>query len=391
MSIAECWSGMHLLRFAVAPLAAGLLLGFCAGCGSSSRPTDSPSSAANAEANDEAADGSAPASKPGKKSKGSASSSKKSSRGKSKDSRGTTGPHIGEIPRDAWPEVFFDEPLSVYAERGSAPAVASGAAPDARSTGDAPPERMTESPAEPGGTKSPAASGGSDWPSLLTGEVLADETKAVKSSLTDKLQSVGKYSGNYKELRVDAATLAIFASIANEFPDAPSWKANAKYIRDASAEIVRSASANGDKYYKPTRAAFDRLDTLMAGSKPPGLEEVSDSLPFSEVVSRTPLMFRMERAFNYLKLSVNTEAAFKKEAAKVTHEASVLAALAKAVAAPTYEDADLDEYQGYARELQQCGTGVTEAVRNGDYAAYTAALDRGSKACTDCHSQFKNN
>lgn len=379
-------------RFAIVLIAISLTLSLCPGCGNSPPAGGtSPTAAETTEREDDPGDEEPKTAKPPRKSAGKSTAGKKSSKGKSKGARDGSGPHIGEIPRDAWPEVFFDEPLSVYAEKGATRPVAMHATPDAGNTGDSAPEKTTGEPSAETIGIAPSAQTSGDWGAILTAEVLADETKAIKSSLTDKLQSVGKYSGNYKELRVDAATLAIFASIANEFPDSPSWRPNAKYIRDAAAEIVRSASANGDKYYKPTRAAFDRLDALFSGSKPPGLEEASDSLPFPELVGRTPLMFRMERAFNYLKLNVNTEAAFKKEGAKVTHEGLVLAALARAVAAPTYEDADLDEYQKFARELLQCGTGVAEAVKNGDFAAYNAALDRGSKACTDCHSNFKNN
>ncbi|HTI51103.1 MAG TPA: hypothetical protein VL475_09130 [Planctomycetaceae bacterium] len=296
-----------------------------------------------------------------------------------------TDSHLATVPRNAWSEVFFKAPLEILAEKSpNAPPVAV-TTPPAKSAGEAPARAAVDLLPEP----SPGEA--EEWVVLLSGEDLSTEAKTIRSSLTDKLRSVGKYSGNYKELRIDAATLAVLAGIAADHPDPPSWRAHSKYIRDVSAEIVKSAAANGDKYYKPTRVAFDKLDALLSGSKPPNVEEAAEKVRFSELVSRVPLMYRMERAFNYLKLNVNTAAIFKKESAKVSHEAAMIAALARAIATPGYDDADLDDYRAFARELQQSGLAVADAVQNDDFAAFTAALDRGSKACVNCHMEFKNN
>lgn len=312
-----------------------------------------------------------------------ASTTRKSAGRSKKKSKGNSAPHIGEIPKDAWPEIFFDEPLTVLRESA---AVGSGNGQTPTRESPAPIEKPAAAellPAPPGSE--------GDWAVLIPGEDLANESIAIRSSLNAKLQSVGKYSGNYKELRIDAGTLAALAGIAGEHPEAPGWKSDARYVRDLAGEIVKSASANGDKFYKPTKAAFDKLDALLSGSKPPDLEQAAEKVAFSEVVTRVPLMYRMERAFNYMKLNVNTEALLKKESAKVAHEGAVLAALARVIASPGYDDVDLDDYQRFAEELQNCGIGVVEAVKGGDFAAYTAALDRGHKACTQCHDNFKNN
>lgn len=309
---------------------------------------------------------------------------RKNSAREKKKSKDKSAPHIGEIPRDVWPEVFFDKPLDVLRE--NAPVASATADPAATSTppvDEKPPSQAELLPAPPGSAE--------DWVVLLSGEELASESAAIRASLTAKLQSVGKYSGNYKDVRIDAGTLVALAGIASEHPEAPGWKANARYVRDVSTEIVKSASANGEKFYKPTKAAFDKLDALLSGSKPPDLEEAAEKVPFSEVVSRVPLMYRMERAFNHMKLNINTEALLKKESAKVVHEGSVMAALARVIATPGYNDSDLADYQRFAEELQNAGIGVVEAAKNGDFEAYTTALDRGNKACVQCHDNFKNN
>lgn len=305
--------------------------------------------------------------------------------GAKKKGKSSKGSHIGEIPRDAWPEVFFDDPLDVAADKtvlGAPSRTAQAAAPD---TSDEP--AMSPMNDEPPPAAVPAAPG--DWASVLPEEVLADEVKAIKSSLAAKLQSVGIYNGKYKELRVDAAALVALAGLVGEHPANPSWKPNARYIRDASAQIVKSATANGQKFYKPSKEAYEQLESLLSGSKPPGLEESAETLPYTEVSSREQLMYRIERAFNYLKSTVNTADTMKKESAKVKHEASLLAALAKVLASPGNSDADDSEYHNFAGELEQAGLGIAGAAVNSDFEAYTRSLDRASKACTSCHLYIK--
>jgi hypothetical protein len=303
-----------------------------------------------------------------------------------KKSKGPSGPHIGEIPKDAWPEIFFADPVATAKEIGpgdvAEPAPSATAKP---ASGDETAAKVEALPARR------VDDTGEAWSALISGEHLSDETKAIRASLTAKMQSVGKYNGNYKDLRVDAATLAVLARVAADHPDPPSWKGNAKYVRDVSAEVAQSAAGLGEKNYKATRAAFDKLDALLSGSKPPQLAEAAERVKFKEVASRSALMLRIERAYNGLKQNVNNETVFKKEGAKVSHEGAVLAVLGRVIASPGYDDADLDDYQSHARKLQQSGLGIVEAVKGGDFRAFTAALEAGSKACVGCHQDYKNN
>src|SRR5262249_22699005 len=161
---------------------AGLILG----CSKTSAKTK----AADEQASAETADSESAPATPAKDQKAA---------GRKKKSAKSPGAHIGEIPLDAWPEVWFKDPLSVAAEkaatRAEVPATKATAAPETSIGGAEAPSRKSA----PDG--SGAKSGATDWAALISGEDLADEAKAARSSLTDKLQSVGKYSGNYKSLR----------------------------------------------------------------------------------------------------------------------------------------------------------------------------------------------
>jgi hypothetical protein len=346
-----------------------------AGCGK--EPVQRDVAADSTE--EEATEGEAAASTPAKARK---SAAKK---------KGTAaGKKIGGIPIDVWPEVWLKDPLAVAAERapatGAAPATSGDSDPAIAKTGaDGPPaEAPTAAPGA--GTKS----GGPDWTALINGELLADEAKAVKNSLTQNLQDVGRYNSKWKDVKVDSSELAALAGVAIEHPEAPSWKGNAKYIRDAASQIAAESKANGEKFYSPAKKAYDRLEALLSGSKPPDVDEAADRVKFSEVANRYSLMKRLERARDWLKSEINSEAALKKESAKVSREAAVLSMLGKVIETPDYPDADDDEYRNFAQIVIKSGVEIQESVKNQDFKAFAGALDRCAKACNQCHEQFKS-
>jgi hypothetical protein len=355
----------------ISVLALAAILG--AGCGSGS----GKGTTASADGGDEASVGAQVASaaepktrKPGAR--------KKSAQGKT----------IKGIPIDVWPEVWLKDPLAVAAEKGSATGATTGDADAAvAQSGTRPPAAEAEKPVPAPGA-APAA-GAADWPALMNGEALADETKAIKNSLTQYLQDVGRYNSKWKDAKVDATVLAALAGVAIEHPEAPSWKPNAKYIRDAASQIATESKANGEKFYTPARKAYDRLDALLSGSKPPDVGEAADKVKFSEVANRYSLMKRLERTRDWMKSEINSEAAFKKESARLSHEAAVLALLGKVIQTPDYPDSDADEYRAFAETLVKSGVEIQEAVKNQDFKAFTESLDRSAKACTQCHMIFK--
>jgi hypothetical protein len=318
-----------------------------------------------------------------------ASAPAKERKSAAKKKRAASGKKIGGIPIDVWPEVWFKDPLAVAAEKGAAGGAASATAGDgppavAKTDNDAPP---AEAPAASG---TGAKSGGSDWTALISGELLADEAKAIKNSLTQNLQDVGRYNSKWKDVKYDSAELAALAGVAIEHPEAPSWKANAKYVRDAASQIAAESKANGEKFYTPAKKAYDRLEALLSGSKPPDVEEAADKVKFSEVANRYGLMKRMERARDWLKSEINSEAALKKESTRVNREAAVLAILGKVIETPDYPDADDEEYRKFAQIVSQSGVEIQESVKNQDFKAFAGVLDRCAKACNDCHLQFKS-
>ncbi|MBS0261576.1 MAG: hypothetical protein JSS02_06420 [Planctomycetes bacterium] len=357
-------------------LACGLALSLVGFSGCSSGTTDKPETAARDSAAEPADDQEEAPAKP-----------KKSGTGR-KSGKGGDGAHIGEIPKDVWPDVWLKQPLSVLAESGAAAGAnpAPAAMPDAGQPSAAAPSTPTtvEKPAES------AKAGAIDWKSLINGEVLADETKSLKNKLTAQLQDKGRYDSTYKQLRVDAAVMAVMAAIAPDVPDSPSWKTNAKFVRDTASTVAAESKNNGPQFYKKAKDAYDKLESLLSGSKPPDVADAAEHVNFSEIADRRYLMLRMERIKNWMKSDINAESIFKKEAAKVTQEASVLAVLARVITTPDYDSHDADDYKNFAHTISQSALGIVTAAKDNDFKAYTGLLDTYDKACLKCHDIYKN-
>lgn len=297
--------------------------------------------------------------------------------------------YIGDIPKDVW----FEDPLTIASNNtpigGGSPKPAAATPTVAANTA---PANDTPAKAAIADAAPPAAGGGKDdWKSIIPGEILVDETKKIKNRLTDGLSSVTRYNGNYKELQVDGAVLAALAGIEGTHPDPVSWKADAKFVRDLGSDIAAKSKGLGQGSYDPTKQAFEKLDGVLSGNKPGDLGDAAATVPFSEVARRQLLMKRMERAFNAMKSNINNEEIFKKQGDVVTHEATMLAVLAKVVATDGYEAADEPDYQNFIKEIVTSNLAVVAAAKNGDYKAYNDGLTRCNKACIDCHASYKNN
>lgn len=301
------------------------------------------------------------------------------------------GSQIGEIPKDVWPEIWFDNPSAVAAEKGRTTTVGDVAKSEVKPSGGGEGRSVGAAADQATGPKTGGGGAAGDWTSLISGEVLADESKAIKSSLEAKTQTASVYNGAYKDIQVDATTLAALAQIAAEHAEAPSWKKNARFVRDVSMEMSSASTSLGEKFFRPTKTAYEKLETLLSGSQPPDLGESVEKMAFSSFAPRLALMYRLKRAYDWLKSSVNTAPLLKSEVENVIREASVIAVLSRVIIVGGYDDADDERYQELVGGVQKGALEAVSAARDQDFDAYTKAIDAIYKSCTQCHSEFKNN
>jgi len=279
---------------------------------------------------------------------------------------------VGDIPLD----VFFDNPIAESKQTGEVAVVANTPANEPSN-----PPPMEDKPAQ----------STDEWAAIISGEDIQDEVKKIRLRLQENLGAIGKYNAHYnKEIRWDGSGLAALAAIALVHPDNVSWKAHAAQIRDIASEMAAKSKGLGAKPFEDTKKEFEKIDSLLNGNPPPGLEEPAADVTFSEVSNRRNLMHCLETGADYLRANFQAEAVFQKGAEDVAHAASVVAAYCKVIGTEGYVSADEEDYQNFLKPLLDANLTMAKAARDKDFTAFSEANGRVVKYCSDCHGTYQS-
>lgn len=282
---------------------------------------------------------------------------------------------VNKIPYD----VFFDNPLEVVSSnKNSVPAT------------DTPQEKQIDTKPAPVAPTSPSAKGEIVWQEFLPMEELQGEVKTLRNSLTKSISNQGSFNQNFKVIAIEGAEMAALAGIVQQHPESVGWKDKAQFVRDFGAQLNQSAVGLGKDNFDKSKAAFQKLTSVLDGSIPADAGDVPDVRPFHEAASRKPLMKRIEKAKDWLKQDVNSEAKFKSLSNQILHEAGVLSALGSVVTTDGYEYTENDDYQQFAKSLIEGGKAAINATKDESYDRFKQAVDQINKSCTDCHGVYGN-
>jgi hypothetical protein len=206
------------------------------------------------------------------------------------------------------------------------------------------------------------------------------------------VKTPSQFKGNgARNARRYFATLATVFAIIDKYDADVRWKNQAAAARHLFARVGFNAKSDTDNVYNEARQRLEDLDALRRGetiTAPPNIEP-NPSLN-EQVANRPPLMWRLERAQqDRLAVWTANPGDFAKNLAGIKHEAEIVAALAKVIQHPSYTAADDDIYIEYAQALQKSALDIREAARQKNADAARAAAGVMSKACNDCHGDFR--
>ena len=303
-------------------------------------------------------------------SKSTSSSSGNSSGGGKKSSRG--------IPYDA----FFDDPLGEVSNTAAAPMAATVAKTDA-APAETPAKTTTDAP------KPAAGGGGLVWSDFISIDVVQDETMKLRNQITTDMQGPGSFNKKCKEISWDAAALAGLAGVVIEHSEAATWKSNAHYVREFSMELSAASGQPGKEYYDKSKAAYEKLISVFSGTVPADAGEVAPKRPFHEFAERAGVMKRIEKASEWLRLNINTEAKLKSELETIQYEAMLIATLGKISAMEGYPDTEEADYQKFSMDLITGAKEAGDAAKDQNYAKFTESINKIGKSCTECHPKYR--
>ncbi|MCA9018209.1 MAG: cytochrome c, partial [Planctomycetaceae bacterium] len=119
------------------------------------------------------------------------------------------------------------------------------------------------------------------------------------------------------------------------------------------------------------------------------IADAPDKKPLSEVASMGELMKRADIASKWLKSNIGNADALKSEKEKVIEEAHLLAAIAKIITTQGYGYVDDKGFLNHANPMADACLKMVEAAKDDNFKQFDEGLTRVYKACTECHSEFK--
>jgi hypothetical protein len=240
------------------------------------------------------------------------------------------------------------------------------------------------------GDSAGGATGAVAWTKLISADALEDEVKSLQPQLADDVKTQpGFLGGGYKKSRKTLSLLAVAFAIINEYNGEVKWKNQAPAARDLFARAGYNCKAATEPVFRETKQCADDLSTLLRGETLPATKADTTN-DWSKISDLLPLMSRFDLA-EQTRIApwTSTPGDFKKNAAALQQESEMLAALAEAISRPGMENADDDKFRGYAKALQKSALELRDATSAGNYEAARTAAGTLSKACANCHGDFR--
>lgn len=235
---------------------------------------------------------------------------------------------------------------------------------------------------------SAAGSGGGGWSAFVSGDTLVDEIKAMKGIVDKAIAKKGDFTrGGYKEARNGFSSIAAAFGVIAAYDGDVRWKQSAPRARDVFGRVAADCNQGNNETFTAASKAAEDLKALLDGATLEGA--VAANVAWHRVAARPPLMWRLEEAEKGVAESIASEAAFKKSADRLAHEAEVIAMIGEFIRQPEFEFFEDDTYLGYAATMRDAAVQAAAAAKKGDYGAATSAVSGLRKACTDCHGDYR--
>lgn len=281
--------------------------------------------------------------------------------------------------------IFFDDVFSKL--QGARPAA--GSAPTvAASTGSARPSGG--SAAAPSGAAS-AGDAGAGWSKVISPTTLEDEVKAIRLNLDQAVTTPSKFAGTgHKDARRDFSLLAMLFAIIGEYETDVRWKDQAPVARDVFARTAANTKAGGNtNTYNEAKRRKDDLQNLLNGSAITG-DSSGPKADWGTLVNVGPLMQRLEKAYDgNLAEWTSSKDAFSSHTEEALHEAELAAVIAEVLMKEGMDNADDETYIGFSKKLRQGALDIVAGTKLNNYDQVRAAAGEISKACSECHEQYR--
>lgn len=210
---------------------------------------------------------------------------------------------------------------------------------------------------------------------------LAAEAKAKAEKIAKAVESEENFKRalEFKSIATDAGTIACLAQALVEHKDGKASAIAAASLRDA-ALALRSA-----KTLDAAKTGLAAVNSALEGKETKAVGDFS----WNKLINMHRMMEEMEYRQGRLRRTLRRPRNLERDSSHAT----VLAALALAMEADTHEvkkEADLPDWNKWAKEFRLATSGLAAAMKEGKPEDAKKLFATASQLCTDCHDKFRD-
>ncbi len=227
------------------------------------------------------------------------------------------------------------------------------------------------------------------WSNLIGRTTIEDEVKAIQKNLTTDISTPVKFKSDYAKAHQSFSMLSMIFGVIREYDTDVRWQDAAASAQTSFERAAANSRVGTSQAFESCKRRAESLAELVRGGKFTGEETPAETMDWSVVVERAPLMERLGQSMEQLKMLTASKADFTRDAAVVNHESEMIAAIAAVLIKENMTDADDSGYAAFAAAMQKSALATTAAVKSQDYDAASRAVNGISQSCDNCHSEWR--
>jgi hypothetical protein len=210
---------------------------------------------------------------------------------------------------------------------------------------------------------------------------LVVEAQEQIESIASLAESAASYTEKKDDIRRAAGVLAVLGQAIAEHPEGKSQKVSPLALREAARELVDSQD------HESAQKAIQQIREALQG---PSTKTQSKEVAYKDLISMDDLM----HVVNTRNSQVIRAARRSRKPEEDSRHALTIAMLSIPMAeqAEDYlsEESEIAAWKKYALDFQTGMTDLAAAFKAKDAAGIKKHLDFATKACNDCHAQFRD-
>ncbi len=227
------------------------------------------------------------------------------------------------------------------------------------------------------------------WSKFVSRTTLEDEVKSLQTQLAVDVTTPVKFKSDYGKVHQSFSILSMLFAIVREYDSDVRWKEDGGAAQVSFERAAANSRVGTIQAYESCKRRKEDLEEMVRGGSFNGDDKPAESLDWSIVIDRTPIMKRLQVSKDGLKRLSANENEFNGGIEDVLHESELIAAMAQTLMKENMLDADDGGYLALAKAMSDAAVATQDACKSNDYSAAANAINLIDQSCNNCHDEWK--